>query len=775
MKPSAAIAEAARTRLRIDVRGRVQGVGFRPFVHRQAAALGLSGFVMNTPEGVSIEAEGEPGDVAAFADILEHNPPPNAVVAALSARPLVPVGRAERFEIRDSETGGAAAGLTAIPPDLAPCPACLAEVSDTASRRHRSPFPTCTDCGPRFTIVASLPFDRPRTSMRLFPPCAACRAEYDNPSDRRFHAETIACPACGPRLALWAPDNRIEATDDAAMGRTADLLRQGAIVAVKGLGGFQLMVDARNLDAVQRLRARKHRPDKPFAAMFPDIRAVVAACDASQAEADLLTSPERPIVLLARRSDIHPHPVADNVAPGTRLLGAMLPSTPLHDILLADLGFPVVATSGNLSGEPIAIDEHEASLRLHGIADALLTHDRPILRPVDDSVARVVAGRPMLIRRARGYAPAPVATDVPAGILALGGHLKASIALSTPSGTVLSQHIGDLDCAETEDAYDRTVRDILALSGQHPPLVAHDLHPDYASTRYAENLLPLPSVAVQHHVAHISAVIAEHRLALPVLGVAWDGTGYGADGTIWGGEFIRIDADGWTRPAHLAPFRLTGGDAAVREPRRAAIALLHAISGPSWAEMTDLAPVASFTERERKVLAAMLDDGVNAPFTTSAGRLFDAVAALLGLIQTTSFEGQAAAALESVADDIAPLPPYPLALRAPSDDAPLELDWRPAIAAIVEDIRAGVPAPRIASAFHAGLANATAGVAIQLGDKTVALGGGCFQNKRLIEATIAALSAKGCNVFWPQMVPPNDGGLAVGQAWWAGRTSGGTT
>ena len=774
MKPSGAIAEAARTRLRIDVTGRVQGVGFRPFVHRQALAFGLSGFVMNTPEGVTLEVEGEPGAVASFANVLERNPPPNAVVWAISAHPLVPLGRAERFEIRESATSGEPATVTTIPPDLAPCPACRREVSDPTSPRYRYPFTTCTDCGPRYTIVERLPFDRPRTSMRRFPPCAACRAEYDNPSDRRFHAETIACPDCGPSLALWDRDGRTEATDDAAIARTADLLRQGAIVAVKGLGGFQLMVDARNADAVARLRARKRRPDKPFAVMFPDIGAISASSEVSEAEADLLTSPERPIVLLARRGDIRPSPVADTVAPGTRLLGAMLPSTPLHDILLADLGFPVVATSGNLSGEPIAIDEEEARSRLRGIADAFLIHDRPILRPVDDSVARVIAGRPTLIRRARGYAPAPVATDIPPGILALGGHLKASVALSTPSGTVLSQHIGDLDAPETADAYDRTVRDILALSGQSPRLVAHDLHPDYASTRYAERL-GFSAVAVQHHVAHIAAVIAEHRIASPVLGVAWDGTGYGTDGTIWGGEFIRITAEGWARMAHLAPFRLPGGEAAVREPRRAAIAVLHAVFGADWATMTDLAPVASFTEAERRVLTAMLENGVNAPVATSAGRLFDAVAALLGLIQTTSFEGQAAAALESVADDIAPLPPYRLALRAPSDDAPLELDWRPAVMAIVADVRAGIAANRIASAFHAGLADAIAEVVIRLGDTTVALGGGCFQNKRLTEATIAALSANGCRVFWPQAVPANDGGLAVGQAWWAGRTSGGTS
>jgi hydrogenase maturation protein HypF len=376
----------------------------------------------------------------------------------------------------------------------------------------------------------------------------------------------------------------------------------------------------------------------------------------------------------------------------------------------------------------------------------------------------------MLIRRARGYAPAPISTDIPADILAVGGHLKASVALSGPSGTVLSQHIGDLDSAETADAYDRAVRDLLALSGPHPGeiarprLVIHDLHPDYYSSRYAADL-GIPSVAVQHHVAHIAAVIAEHRLELPVLGVAWDGTGYGPDGTIWGGEFIRMTPDGWTRVAHLSPFRLPGGDAAVREPRRSAAALLHAISGPFWTSMDDLAPVSSFSPAERNVLAAMLTNGVNAPISTSAGRLFDAVAALLGLIQTTTFEGQAAAALESIADDVGDHPAYRFDIRAPSDGHPLELDWRPAIAAVVADIRAGIRAPRIASAFHRGLSEAISEVVRRLGDGTVALSGGCFQNKRLSEAVIGRLAASGRAVHWPSAVPPNDGGLAIGQAW----------
>jgi hydrogenase maturation protein HypF len=605
--------------------------------------------------------------------------------------------------------------------------------------------------------------------MRHFPMCIACRSEYDDPVDRRFHAEAIACPACGPQLALWDRDGTTLALRDDALRRAADMIRAGAIVAVKATGGFQLMVDARNDDAVRRLRARKHRPDKPFAVMFPDLAAIEAEAVVNPVERAHLESAALPIVLLKACPGRCSPAVAPAPASAPGLLGAMLPSTPLHYLLLGELGFPVVATSGNLSGEPLATDEREAAHRLRGVADALLVHDRPVLRPVDDSVVRVVAGRAITIRRARGCAPLPVPADAPAGILALGAHMKAAVAISTSSGdAILSQHIGDLDSAETGHAFGRAVADLEQLCATPVRRVAHDLHPDYASTRHAVSL-GLPAVPVQHHAAHVAAVIAEHRLALPVLGVAWDGTGLGTDGTIWGGEFIRVDETGWTRVAHLAPMRLPGGDAAAREPRRAAVAALAATFG-AWAEMTDLAPVAAFTAAERRTLGIMLARGVQAPRATSAGRLFDAVAALLGLVQKATYEGQAAAMLELTADGN-PLP-YHLDIVA-KDGGPLELDWRPVIAAIVADIRRGVPASAIAYAFHAGLAQAIAETAARLGDMTVALAGGCFQNKRLTEQTIAALTAAGRSVFWPEAIPANDGGIALGQVWWAARSMGG--
>ena len=771
MKPTGPETGTAVTRQRLRVRGRVQGVGFRPFVHRRATALRLSGFVLNTPDGVQIEVEGPSDRVAAFREALAHEPPSGAAVTNIAPLTLTPLGLETGFEIRDSDIAGSPSSLAAIPPDLATCPDCLAEIADPSSRRYRYPFTTCTACGPRYTIVGSLPFDRARTSMRLFPMCAACQSEYDDPDDRRFHAETIACTECGPRLSLWDQNANTLASGDDALRQTADLLRAGAIVAVKALGGFQLMVDARNEEAVRLLRERKHRPDKPFAVMFPDIASIAAEADVGPVERALLEASARPIVLLTSCRGMRTLAVAPAVVHATGLLGAMLPSTPLHHLLLAELGFPVVATSGNLSGEPIATDEREAAARLRGVADAFLVHGRLVRRPVDDSVVRVIAGRPTLIRRARGYTPLPVPADVPAGILALGAHMKAAVAVSLgAAGVILSQHIGDLDSAETEQAFAHAVADLRTLSGTTVRTVAHDLHPDYASTRLA-HALNLPVLAVQHHAAHVAAVIAEHRLALPVLGVAWDGTGLGSDGTNWGGEFVRVTDDGWHRVAHLAPMRLPGGDKAAREPRRAAAAVLHATFGSGSAEMADLAAVAAFTATERGVMTAMIEKGINSPLATSAGRLFDAVAALLGLVQTATYEGQAATALEAIADDDQ-ASGYRFDLR-PTDAGPLELDWRPAIAAIVDDIRAGVLAARIASAFHTGLAEAIAATVDRLGDRTVALAGGCFQNRRLTEHTIAALSAGGRRVFWPEAVPANDGGIALGQVWWAAPTVGG--
>ena len=600
-----------------------------------------------------------------------------------------------------------------------------------------------------------------------FSMCSHCLAEYRDPLDRRFHAEPNACPECGPRLALWDAAGGGLAEGDDALSAAADALRRGAIVAVKGVSGFHLMVDARDEGAVRRLRRRKRREDKPFAVMFESLAAVGSVCEVSAVEANLLVSRERPIVLVRRTGG----GLSEAVAPGCPLVGALLPYTPLHHLLLDDLGFPLVATSGNRSNEPIVTDETEAMVRLAGIADLFLVHDRPIVRPVEDSVVRVVAGGPQVMRRSRGYAPAPVAAPIASGIVAFGGHQKSALALSTPMGVLLGPHIGDLDTPEARDAYDAGIADILRLHDVVPHLATCDLHPDYYSTRVAGGV-GAPVVAVQHHAAHIAACMVEHGLSPPVLGVAWDGTGYGPDGTIWGGEFIRMDESGWERVAHLRPFRLAGGEAAMREPRRSAVGLLFAALGEDALSMTKLAPVADFTPAERTSLGAMLRRGINAPETTSAGRLFDAIAALLGLRQRTSYEGQAAAELEWIAGPAHIAGGYDLPIRD-EVGAPLLVDWEPALRAILVDLRAGIPPGAISAGFHDGLARAIAAVAARIGLGTVVLSGGCFQNARLSEAAIAALRAAGATPWWHERVPCNDGGLALGQAWLAARMTGG--
>ena len=760
---AAATAADGSTRVRLRIGGVVQGVGFRPAVCRRALQFGVAGFVANSPAGVTIEAEGQADAVADFVRHVIDAPPAGARVVDVEMETLAPTGAAS-FEVRASATDGE--HTATVLPDLATCDDCLRELLDPCNRRHRYPFINCTQCGPRYSIVEDLPYDRSRTSMRHFPMCAACRTEYEDIADRRFHAEPNACPACGPHLALWDARGASLAMRDAALLAVAEAIRGGAIVAVKGLGGFHLMVDARDEKAVERLRQRKMREEKPFAVMFPSQAAIEAMCAVHELERTLLASPPRPIVLVRRTG----RALAESVAPQNPCIGAMLPYTPLHHLLLAELGFPVVATSGNRSDEPIVTDELEAVSRLDGIADRFLVHDRPIVRAIDDSVVRVVAGRPMVLRRARGLAPAPaVERALPEGIVALGGHLKSAIALTHRRGVILGQHVGDLDTSEARDAYDRVRDDLVRLHAVRPRLVVRDDHPDYHSSRVAE-ASGLPVVCVQHHLAHIVACMAEHGLEPPVLGVAWDGTGYGPDGTVWGGEFIRVTESGWRRVAHLRTFRLPGGEAAVREPRRSALGLLFAAFGRDALAMTDLAPIAAFSERERATLAVMLERGVNAPATSSAGRLFDAVAALVRLRQRSTFEGQAAAQLEWLAAAAEPSSrSYSFPVGSGAADLPLIVDWQPALCEIIADIRGGVPACEIARAFQLGLAAAIATVASRIGEAAVVLSGGCFQNALLTEAAIERLRGKNFTPWWHQSVPPNDGGLALGQAMWAAR------
>jgi hydrogenase maturation protein HypF len=831
--PRAATGELRR--LRVEIHGAVQGVGFRPFVYRLAADLDLLGWVINDTEGVFIEVEGAEAALARFLDRLPAETPPRAIVQSLNSTWLPPVGYAQ-FRIRHSDSSGAKTAL--ILPDVATCPDCLAELLDPNDRRYRYPFTNCTNCGPRFSIIEALPYDRPNTTMRRFTMCPACQAEYDSPWDRRFHAQPNACLACGPRLTLFGRKTKDErpkgdtfplhpspfvaaAHDDDALLAAAEAVRAGKILAVKGLGGFHLMVDARNSAAINRLRERKHRHEKPFAIMASDLNQVHSLCKGSLEAAALLTSAEAPIVLLEKRAGVrsqesegadqeskdrrqetvddkssvngplssfvfrHSSLVADEVAPDNPYLGVMLPYTPLHHLLLAELGFPVVATSGNLTDEPICTDETDAFQRLDHIADAFLVHDRPIARHVDDSVAWIVRGAPRLLRRARGYAPLPVllGAETPA-ILAVGAHLKNTVALSVGRQVFISQHIGDLETPEAMAAFERVITDFVRMYDAAPMAIAHDLHPDYASTRFALERSNVPApVPVQHHHAHLAACLAENGTDGPALGVTWDGTGYGTDDTIWGGEFLLGDASGFTRVAHLRPFRLLGGDAAVYEPKRVALALLFELYGDAALEMDDLAAVRAFSISERHLLSRMLARGVNAPITTSAGRLFDGVAALIGLNQEVSFEGQAAMALEFAADG-RECGTYPFVLttpapalracdgrrcgeddgrRAKEQDAPSVLDWQPMVDAILADQRAGVERGIIAARFHGALVDAIAAVALSVGQPRVVLTGGCFQNRLLTERAADRLERAGFEVILHRLVPPNDGGISLGQ------------
>ena len=727
------VAETTVVRARVALGGTVQGVGFRPFVYRLATELELTGWVCNSSAGLVVEVEGAPGRVDRFLERLEGEMPPAAVVLTRETAILAPAGF-QNFEIRASDED--AAKIAGVLPDLATCPACLQELSDPANRRYGYPFTNCTHCGPRYTIIEDIPYDRPRTTMRAFMMCPECEREYTNPEDRRFHAQPNACPRCGPRVWL---DGQPE--QGAPIREAAGAIRSGGIVALKGIGGFQLLVDARQADAVARLRGRKRREEKPFALMMPTIEMVRQYCHVSGAEERLLTSRAAPIVLLRPNGNSM---IAPNVAGSSPYLGVMLPYSPLHHLLLRECDFPIVATSGNLSDEPIAKDNQEARARLGQIADLFLMHDRPIARPCDDSVARVVRGRESVMRRARGFAPLPVyvGRDLPA-VLAVGGHLKNTVAIAAGRQVFLSQHVGDLDTPESRQAFERAIDDLCRLYRFQPEIVACDLHPDYASTRWAQSC-GLPVIEIQHHHAHAAACAAENGIEGPYLGVSWDGTGYGTDGTVWGGEFFFVDGAQFERMAHLRPFRLPGGETAVREGWRSAASVQWAAVGPD----------AVADRPERSVLLRMIERGINAPWTTSVGRLFDAVASMAGVAQESRFEGQAAMLLERQIGDLATDESYPLP----------DGDWAPLIEAVHQDVARGEAAAGIAARFHNALANWIVSVALRAGVEKVALSGGVFQNGYLVERTAALLEGRGFQVYTHQRVPPNDGGIALGQA-----------
>lgn len=723
-------------RRRLAARGLVQGVGCRPFIFRLASELGLAGWVRNHSAGVTIEVEGPPATLDAFVDkLVENFPVPGRLEELTTA--TVPATGEVGFRIVASEASGAA--LAWVLPDLALCPDCRRELLDPGDRRYGYAFLNCTHCGPRFTIIRDVPYDRAHTTMAAFALCDACRAEYEDPHDRRFHAQPTACAACGPRLSL-------------AVATAADGLRAGRILAVKGLGGYHLAVDATNDAAVARLRERKQREARPLAVMVLDLAGARALGTVSDHEAELLASPAAPIVLLDRRADA---PLAESVAPGQTTVGVLLAYTPLHVLLLRAVGRPLVMTSGNLSDEPIAHRDEDAAARLGGLADLFLAHDRPIERRCDDSVLRAWRGRTLFIRRSRGYAPAPLRL-APGGpsVLAVGGHQKNTFCLTRGSEAFLSHHVGDLENAAALAAFETGIADFERLFDLRPERLACDLHPDYLATRYAHQRAAregLPLTEVQHHHAHIAACLADNERADEVLGLAFDGTGYGPDGTIWGGEALLADRRGYRRVARVRPFALAGGEAAVRQGWRVALDLARQAA-------CDFEP--GVDPAQASAVRQMLAGGFRCVTTSSAGRLFDGFSALCGVAAVSRYEGEAAVRLEGCAVDDGEALPFDVARVGEL----WELDWRPAVAAALQSHARGVSPAALAGRFHRGLAAAATRLCDELGAATVALGGGCWQNVRLLSLVVDGLSARGHEVLTHRRVSPNDGGLSWGQA-----------
>jgi hydrogenase maturation protein HypF len=747
--------------LRILVRGQVQGVGFRPFVYRLARQCRLGGCVRNVSAGVVIELEGAPECLAHFRDRLVPEAPAAAEIDELFVESIAPSGHS-LFTILASASP--APPQVRVPRDLTLCSDCRREIFDSANRRHDYPFTNCTACGPRYSIIEAMPYDRPSTAMRHFALCAPCHEEYRTPGDRRFHAQPNACATCGPQVALWDRHGQAIAGSDKAITDAAALLRQGQILALKGIGGFQLLVRADQNHPVQRLRQRKNRPRKPLAVMVSSLEAAEQFAVLDPAEQRLLNSRQNPIVLASAR----PGTLASAVAPRLGTIGLFLPTTPLHHLLLAELGVPVVATSGNRSEEPIVTAEADAVQRLAGLADAFLVHNRPIVRRVDDSVLRVIAGRPTTFRLARGYAPLPLPTleSTCPPILATGGHQKSALAFWSGAQAILAQHIGDLDHLDTRFAFETTVSDLTSLYQFEPVAVACDLHPDYFTSRWAA-ARNKKVIAIQHHHAHAVSCMVEHDLLeREVLALTWDGAGFGPDGTIWGGECLRARCDGFERVASLLPFPLPGGDAAVRHPNRVAFGLLHGLLGEElllrddrWMKHLGL------SHRESRLLASMISRGINTFWTSSMGRLFDAVAALLLGAQEVSYEGEAAVWLEAVADARV-IDAYDLPLRAPEgigDRSCPRGDWRPLLTAVLADLERGLDGGIIAARFHNALARWASEVVVRCPLPDVVLSGGCFQNRLLAERTLDQLRTLNRRVFVHSNVPPGDSGLAVGQ------------
>ncbi|MDR3677621.1 MAG: carbamoyltransferase HypF [Acidobacteriota bacterium] len=744
----------------IEIAGIVQGVGFRPFIYRLATENHLTGFITNTEAGVSIEVEGATPEVEAFLARLPKEVPPLAHITSIAVTDW-PSNHDIDFRILPSRSGDTRRVL--ISPDVAICGDCLTELLNPADRRFRYPFINCTNCGPRYTIVRDIPYDRAKTSMAAFLMCPECQREYDDPRNRRFHAQPNACGICGPHVELWDNQGRpIEVADP--IQKTVELLAAGEIVAIKGLGGFHLAVDAMNEASVARLRDRKRRVEKPFAIMAPSLAAIENFCRLDDISRDLLQSPAHPIVLSEKTQLEH---LAPSVAPFNRYLGVFLPYTPLHHLLFAGERYSaLVMTSGNISEEPIAIDNAEAVERLHALADYFLVHNRDILLRADDSVVRVAGGRARQVRRSRGYVPAPIflSQELPP-VLAVGGEMKNTICLTRGREAFLSQHIGDLENLESYKFFGSTVAGLQRILEVEPKILAYDLHPDYFSTRWALGQVGMERVGVQHHHAHIASCMAENHLDGRVMGFALDGTGYGLDGNVWGGEVLACDYRGFERLAHLQYIPMPGGTAAIVEPRRMAISYLFHHFGRELLAL-DIPFVRGLNRRRTETLLEVIERGVNSPLTSSTGRLFDAVAAMAGVREQINYEAQAAIELEAVMEEIPQGVGYPFAIR--DEEGVWIIDSRPMFLALVRDIRAGVPIGIISRRFHSGFVDVLARTAELVRERTrldrVCLSGGSFQNCFLSEHLQTRLERNGFQVFTHAEVPCGDGGISLGQA-----------
>lgn len=726
-------------RLRLAVRGLVQGVGFRPFAYHLASHLGLFGWVSNSNEGVLIEIQGSPEQLQKFITSLQSDKPEISSIDDVKISP-VPTTNETGFIIKKSDSQSYPDAI--VLPDLATCPACLKEILDPKNRRYRYPFTNCTYCGPRYSIIEKLPYDRDGTTMQAFAMCSACKKEYEDPEDRRFHAQPNACPVCGPRLALWDGEGNVLFTQNQSLVAACEKIREGDIIALKGIGGFQLIA---NTASIEILRQRKARSEKPFALMAPHIEWVKKHCKLSPMEEELLLSPAAPIVLLKNKKPPQP--------PENPYIGVMLPYSPLHHLMLRELNMPVVATSGNRSDEPICTDEFEALSDLKGIADYFLVHNRPISRAIDDSLVRVTSGRKLVLRRARGFSSIPIRIEkkLPPS-LAVGSHLKNTVAAARDHTIYVSQHLGDLENQKALDGFSKTVEQLLGFYQIDPEIVVTDCHPNYNSTPFAAKLQK-PLRSCQHHTAHIYSCMAENNLSPPLLGVSWDGTGYGLDKSIWGGEFFIIHENySCERAAHIRPFPLPCGDKAAREPRLSAVGILCELFGSDLFEKKELNPIQSFTENEIHNLKRMFSSGFQLHRCSSMGRLFDAVGSLIGLKQTISFEGQAAMELEFCAE-----------VSKTEDKYHADRDWEMMIRQILHDIHLSKSRNEIAKKFHNTLAAMIVNTALEFDQKKVVLSGGVFQNKVLTEKTVSLLQENQFNPYWHRDIPPNDGGISVGQ------------